>query len=476
MRAWTINPRARTALTLSTLALTGLVACGSPTAKISVSLATSTSELFDPYAATSGLSKIRVSVDGPDAYDDATLDLAGATLTQRDVAFESFPAERAVDVVAQGYDEFGNLVAFGTKRAVRVDGDVSVELGFRPNLAFVAHRQNARQQSPGSVLYVFDIASRSFLRKLSLPSAAASARGVFPRGGDALLVTWDEAGAGKLGVLSAKTGEWSVMALPFTHDLAVASPESALGAAAGGGAVSIIDLDTQTVLKSFSIGGTALDGVITSDGRRALFALDVSPGVLVVDLSEACTATLEQGRCIRALDPIPGAAGVALASDGVTAFLTSRTRPSIFAYDLSKLRGYELASGFPLPTGAAAYSEQIKGVLAIQEGDVGAPRVLTYVVPGAEGLSLGASVPTLLRPTDIAADPSGRRLFAVAAGTSTGTAGLTVLETAVDPEGKVSVAGSSGYYPTDPDDTYMDGDFEARQRYQPTNVGILYGR
>lgn len=469
-----MNEHARALPPLLLLPL-GLAAACSSEVTVTVTLATSTSELIDPFRGTTGLRKVRVTVDGSGPYDDVSMDLSGEALASRSVSIGGYPGEGRTSVRAQGFDDLGNLVAYGEVE-VELAGDVSVAVPFHRNLAFVAHLEEESQANPAGTIYVVDVASRTFAAKLRLAGARPIAAGVSARGGEGILVAYADGGAGFLGVLTAATGEWAHIPLGQAHDLAVGAPGARLAVAAGGGSLEIIDLDAKAPIASAPLGGTVADGAMSADGSRAIFALR-DAGVVVVDLGDQCATSFDAARCLRALDVVESPAGIALATDGRTAFITSAREKVVFAYELDKLRTIALPNGFATPVGPAAYSPEIQAVVAVGEGESGpAPRVMTYVVPGGQAVASSVSPPTLLRPLDIAADASGRRLVVVAAGTSSATAGLTVVETAVNASGQVSVVGGTGLYPTDPDDTFLDGGLVAHQRYRPARVAVLYGR
>ena len=122
----------------------------------------------------------------------------------------------------------------------------------------------------------------------------------------------------------------------------------------------------------------------------------------------------------------------------------------------------------------AVYSDKSLSVLAIQRNPAeNISRVLSYSVLGRDGLGLANAVGTLSEPSGIAAGPGGRRVIVVSAGTSTRSAGLTVIDTDLD----LGPDGSTTRYPLDPDDTFVTpAGFTERQRYRPNKVAVLYGR
>lgn len=453
--------------------------CGGGEKEICVELASGTSPLFDPYAAGSNMVKVRVAVDGLSQYDDATRELS---LTEKSTCVTGEFDEGGVAIRVEGYDEDGNVVGFGSATGVGMEGDASVVIKFRRNVALVTHEANARQQQPASKVYVIDVAQRNLIGSARLPGTNPIGRGVSARGGDSMLVVYDDSAAGFLGELSADTGEWRSIPLMRPQDLALAVPGQNVGIVVGGGALSYVDLEAGRVLHEFAmVGGIVRDGAISNDGKRAVVIVDRNPGTLIIDLSENCTAGFDRERCLAALAVVPDPGGVALSADGAIAYIASAQSGEVARIETQTLSTRTLGGAFPSGVFAVSFSDQIQSLLGLERRPDGTGRVHTYVVPAEGSIGGESSVQTHLNPVDISADPSGRRAVIVSVGTSTQTAGLTIVETAFDTlADRLQIpVGSSRLYPEDPDDTFMiqgNDDFIYHQRYQPARVGVLNGR
>lgn len=442
------------------LGLGGLAACGDPTHSISVSLSRPSLDVLDPYTADIGLEKVRVVVDGAEFADRTVVELG---LDEASASFDSYPELAEARVSAFGYDSRGNVVAFA-RRDLSVTEDLNLDIPLRRNLAYVTHRANPAQDRPESVLYAIDLTTRGLVSKLRLPGTAPAARSVTTRGGASLLVTGQDAGQGLVMIVSADDHSVETIALDRPQDLTLGVEGSPTGVVLGGGVVSFVDFDTKTQTEVFNrpVGGRVLDAVITPDGRRALVVVDVSPGLLRVDLVT---------REVTSLNVIPEPAGVALGTDGRVAYVTSSTDKQVVAVDLEngRTRPY---SGFVKGVGPAAFADDIEAVLALDPGSGGgAGRVLTFLVPSETAFGIDEAIRTSAAPVDIAMDGAGLRAMVVSAGTSTETAGLTVVEAT-----ESAILGANALYPTDPEDRYLDGPLELGQRYQPSGVAVLYGR
>jgi hypothetical protein len=452
------------------------VGCGGGEKEICTELVSGSSPLFDPYAAESGMVRVRVGVDGLGQYDDATSELSPS---EKSACVSGEFDEGGVNVRAEGFDEDGNLVAFGSASGVGTEGDETVTIKFRRNVAVVTHLANPRQDRPASKAYVIDVAKRTLIGTTRLPGAEPIGRGVSTRGGDSILVAFDDGPAGFIGELSADTGEWRGISLNQPQDLALAIPGQRVGIAVGGGSLTYVDFDAGSVLHEFPmIGGRVRDGAISLDGRRAIIIVDRTPGTLIADLTDNCTSAFERDRCLVALDVVPDPGGVAISSDGGIGYIVSAQSGGVVQLDLARLSTRQMGGVFPAGVFAAAFSDQIQSVLAIERRADGTGRVHTFVVPTEGAVSANDAIQTNLNPMDISADPSGRRAIVVSVGTSTETAGLTVIETAFDvAQDRLKIpVGSSRLYPEDPEDAFMIGDFTFHQRYQPARVAVLNGR
>jgi DNA-binding beta-propeller fold protein YncE len=436
---------------------------------------------LSPYQTAVDLVKVRATLTGPDfgQNEEAIVDL---TPDQKTASFKGLGFKTA-DVRIEGFNEDGRLVAFGRASGVALGTTPSVDVPFRRNLAYVTHKKNDNEPKAQSTVYVFDVATHTYASAVQLPKMGGVGRGVSAKGGDGILVNFDVATTGFLGFLSADDNSWTTVQLASAQDLTLGATGNNIVVSAGGGRVSIVDLSKQMVLKDFPSGGLVLDGAISDDGRRAVFVVDVDPGMFIVDLSDACLSTLDQGRCILNKMAIPQAGGVALAGDGHTVYLTSRGTKNCGLIDLSTLTPTTLnSSAFPTTVGAAAYSDAMSAVWALEVGPNGAPHILGFGTAAPNGpdctacagqpLGFDKAINTLYNPTDIAVDPSGARMLVVEAGTSTASSGLTVIETMLGAD----AVGSTGIYPVDPNDATTQNGLIVNARYQPAHIGILYGR
>jgi hypothetical protein len=434
-----------------------LVGCGDASMTVTVSLIGPSDPVIDPFNVDARLVKTRIWVSdrGPGV---AAKDLPQ---TEHGTTFEEYQTEaESVLVIAEGYDELGNVVAYGRNENIAIDGDTAnVEIQFRRSLAYVIHGSATatKAATPAQTIFVIDLASRGLVTELTIPGTAPAARGISARGGESILVTFSDENQGKLGVLSTRDHTWRVIDLPEIQDLTVAAPESPIGIAAGGGVLSFVDLDAgmATSLKNpgtmtpTNIGGRALDAAIGLGGRRAVVALDAN--LIIVD---------PEAKTIKKVGlDAPG--GVGLSADGTTAFATSRSLPAVASIKLEQQSSDVLGAAFSDTTGIATYSEAIPGVLAVRQSSAGKGTVLGWE---DGGISLEAKVPTLFFPTGITTDGAGRRAVVVAAGVSNLDAGLTVIDTFGNGAAPV---GSSISYPLDT---------THKARYQPKGVAVVYGR
>lgn len=492
-----------------------LAGCGGGTATVSVELSVSEVLEYDPYRSSDRLTNVRVTIDGPERHDDAVRDVP---LDGRRVQFEEFPTERAVTITARGFDRAGTLIAFGRAEGVQVDDDVSVTIPFRRSVAFVTHQpicgggcgQDSACADAGSgfrcepiadtctacsgegracvrrgagstcartyertspapgLIYVIDLVTRALVKRIPIPGVSPRAHGITARGGDALVVTYSDASGHHVGWMSLDREEWTSIPIERPADLAVLG-RGPIGVAAGGGAVTIFDAVQKKVVLTEQIGGRVLDAAIGGEtGQRAILVTSVPPGLVLIDLERA-----DSPSSISSPGEVRGASGVALSEDGKFAFVTSSERRDVVTVDLQTGALATLPDGFSGPVDAAVYSDAMRSVLAIQrDDDEGIARVLAYSVLKKVGSPATSAVGTLPAPSGIAAGPGGRRLVVVSAGTSTQTAGLTV----IDADLEDGFDGSTVSYPLDPDDTFVQGSVTGRQRYQPSRVAIVYGQ
>ncbi|MBK6683154.1 MAG: hypothetical protein IPG45_01665 [Deltaproteobacteria bacterium] len=440
-------------------------ACGEATKTVRVVLEAPTLAAVDPGAIEARLAKVRVFVR--DTGEGVIVrDLAPS---ERQVTVENYQTEETtVDVVVEGYDELGTVVAYGRVEDVNVEEEeATVNVPFRRSLAYVIHQPNPGQQRPDSAIYVLDLATRAFVGKVTIPGTAPSARGISAWGGQAMLVTFSDEGMGKVGVLSTSDHTWQVHNLPQIQDLAIAGSTSNTGLVAGGGRLNLIDLSSgavETLAEGggpLVIGGRVRDAAIGLGGRRAVVALDTN--LAIVDLPNKATRAV-------VLDS-PG--GVGLSADGITAFATSRTLPVAVEIALEQQTTDVRGAAFAGPTGIATYSDAIPGVLAVYTDEQnGASRVLGWEDGGSK-LPDDQQVTTLRSATGITSDGPGRRVVVVAAGTSSTTAGLTVIDTFSNQQ---PLQSSTALYPTDPDDNSAGDPLVSGTRYRPRGVAVIYGR
>jgi hypothetical protein len=144
-----------------------------------------------------------------------------------------------------------------------------------------------------------------------------------------------------------------------------------------------------------------------------------------------------------------------------------------------------LGAPFVTPTQGVAYSDAMHAILGLEASDSCVGNVVALVLapqmcattgmtecPKASPLTLDQATPTQRCPTAIRTDPSGHRLVVVAAGTSSASAGLTIIETTA----AMVPVGSTGNYPADPNDFVMQADgFVEHVRYQPSGLALIYG-
>jgi hypothetical protein len=442
------------------LAVLALVACGEPTVGIDVTLVSSSMPELDPYAPEQGLSKVRITIDGPEAFDDATIDL---DRDGRGATFDGFPKDVEATIRVFGFNEFGGVIAFGRADEILTDDDKDITIPFRRNLAYVIHEAEPSQLRPEGHVYAIDMASRTFVSKIPLPGTAPIATGITARGGDSILVTYVDGGQAMIGILSADTHQFRTVRLERAHTHAIASPASKIAAAVGGNAVSFVDLDAGTSeVFPMAVAGAVKDLGISASGHRAVVALQ----------SAALDLNLER-RDVRQVAILPNPSGVAM--NRQFAYLTSSSEGAVGQIDL---RGNDTGvfpqGGFVKGVEFATFSEDFQSIMGLTiNPDNGAARVIAFNVVTKEGFTLDEGNQALNRPMGIVADGAARRIFVPAAGTSSATAGITALETFAD---QLPV-GSSTLYPLDPDDTYLsEGGVTLRQRWRPKGAAVIYGR
>ncbi|MBI2372539.1 MAG: hypothetical protein HYV07_00935 [Deltaproteobacteria bacterium] len=500
--------------------LFAVVACGEPLATITVELDVPAVEALDPFRYSDRMVSVRVLVDGPDRFDDAASDLA---LTDRTASFESFPAERAVKVVVEGLDRLGNQVGYGDVENFQVDDDVSVKIPFRRPLAYVVHRPicggacadgeacvnvldgyecrpeivdtecvdemggalaceagtacveyrggpacrpKLSRGSPGtSLVYVVDLLTRALVDRVTIPGTAPRALSISARGGDGVMVTYTDGGKGYAGLLKSSDHQWETLELPAIQDLALLGAGQDIGMAMGGGQITVFDWAKKSVVRKDGVGGRVLDGKLGHGGRRALFVLNKEPGAILVQPD----VPSNQNVSIAVL----GAAGVAVNGEGRLGYITSSLEQSVTGVDIERSgTAQKLGGGLAAPCGAAAYSSAIEAIVCIEAGSNPRPRIHSYSIATYAGSKLENAVGALPEPSGIASGPGGARLVVVSAGTTTTSAGLTMIDTDLEK----GLDGSTVSYPRDPDDTFLLGSSTIHQRYHANRVAVLYGR
>lgn len=471
--------------------------------------------------------RLRVTLDGEDRTDDVVKDLPPEA---REVSFTGYPNSRRIHLTVGGYDENDNLVGYGEARG-RVDNDnLELKVPLRRTLGYVTHRDvcdggcavgqacvsparssggggpfqcveamttcapgcgagqscvkgvtgpvcstawgNRSSRGPG-LLYVIDIGSRSFVESIQIPGNHPHGLGVFARGGEGVWVVYrdDRESEGDSGTraafLSSSDHRWSApLRFDFPHDLVVSSPLQRYAAAAGGGAVSLIDQQDNKVTRTIQVGGTVLDAIVGGDGgRTALFV--TTAGLLQIDLDLPDTT---QGT---SPGDISHAAGIAVDGEGRIAYITSAASRVVDAIDLfvgttAKLPG-DSQPAFVRDVAAASYSASAQTLFAIEAG-AKAQHLDAYSVFDSSHVPTEDLVGVLPVPSDIVAGPGGYQVLVISSGTSSATAGLTVIDAAYPP------TGSTVSYFRDPNDFYIDSGLMFRERYQPRKLGVLYGQ
>lgn len=442
--------------------------CGESGQALDVALTMSSSSRLDPFGASVGLTQVRVIVEGDLLYDETVFDVApgaGIALRAEDLLSQT------VRVRVEGYDPSGTVVALGRSRTLDIENVSSVEIPFRRNLAYITHEPVAGQDQPARSIYAIDLASRALVDEIRLPGTNPIARSVTARGGASMIVTWQDGNEGFTALLSLDDHSVGTpIRLPGVQEVTLGTPDSPRGVSLGGGRVGFVDFDAGTA-EGFGrlLGGNVLDAVIDDEGRQALAAVDVSPpGLLLIDLER---------RSVDGQNVVPDPGGVALDTAGQVAYVASRTSRQVAAFDFRSRRARNLGGRFAASVEFAVYSEAARALFGVnREGRLG--QVLAYSVANESGAPIATAIETLERPTGIAADGTGRRFIVVAAGSSTTTAGFTIIDTFVD-----RFQGSSRLYPGDPEDTFLvssgspDRDpVLGRQRYRPSSVAIAYGR
>ncbi|MFO0728030.1 MAG: hypothetical protein U1E65_29890 [Myxococcota bacterium] len=493
----------------------GLGACSSDRVTVHATIDLPTAEKLNPMP---NLVRMRAELDGSENADDVAHEL---DLSAREVSFPDYPGSRTYKLTLKGYDESDNLVAYGEVRGELKTSSVDVKLPFRRLLGYVTHRApcdagcgndqvcasplkgpfecvpkgadcdacgagtacvqltatatacasawGTRVSKAPGVVYVVDVGTRSRLDTLTLPGNHPRGLGVFARGGDGVWIVYKDDAATKATFLSSSDHTFGPsIDLPFAHEIVVASPSQRYAVAAGGGAISFIDQENNTILRSVQVGGSVYDVALGGENQRdALFV--TSAGLLEVPLDLAETT--------EGANPgdISRPAGVAVDDNGRIAYVSSGASGAVLEIDL--FVGTAIRSDdpnhpggpvlyFPGPAGAMTLAG---GLLVAMEGGAKPQHVVSFQVNGA-GATAG-NIGVLPNPSDIVAAPGGSGILLVSAGTSSASAGLTIIDATVPP------TASTVTYFRDPTDMYRDPSGPMfPERYQPRRLGILYGQ
>jgi len=488
-------------------------ACAEPTVNVTVELSPSTKDSLNPFSNGLDLERIRVRIDGPDRFDEAWVDLAEGEFKAE---FSSFPSERTVRVEVKAFDAAGILRAYGRKKEVRLESDtVAVQIPFRRLLAYVTHasicdgrcrpehacvdagrgfeclalsdqcmncgaqeacvsasRQNlclsnyAGENRGPNIIYALDVNTRKVVERISLPGASAQAASINAHEGDFMLVPFVEDAKASLGILSQSDHSWKRIEFDRPFDLAIMG-HNGLGVAAGTGQIQFFELESGRALAGNIqlLAGTARQAVVGEGGRKAVILMSGRPGVLLVDFE-----TQE----IYPPGEIEGASGLGVSEDGRLAYITSSDSNTVKVLDLRSAGLTALSGEFSGVPGQTVFTAQTSSLLSIySDAKENIHRVIAYSVSGRRGFDAGAELTVLPNPRGIAVTPGGGRVVLVSAGTSSQSAGLTV----IDPDIEAGLQGSTISYPRDTEDSYpVAGGQSGHQRYRPSRIAISYGR
>lgn len=490
-----------------------LGACSSSGVTVDVSLDAPQKSGLSPFESGSRLAFVRVGVDGADRFDEVYQDLDPGT---RSASFTEYPVDRAVRVVANGFDELGNVVAYGELRTEVASDDLAIGVAFRRPLAYVIHRdicdggcaadevcgnsgdghrclpslegamcggcgttgQVCARLDNGprcvgtyaggsqgvSRVYALDASSKALVDVITVPSPTMVPQSITNSGGDGVWVSFLDGGQPKAAFLSSSTHQWST---PFDlhagAHYVIGAPGQPYVVAAGGGFVVAHAVEGGQEVRRVPVGGRILDGVIGGAGDKVLLVTSETLALLDLEVIEEAVA-LNPGELI-------GSAGVALSGDGRFAYVSSSSDGRIVAFDLISGGSLNFAERFEVPVRDLVFSERGAMVLGLLTSE---PSVFVgaYSVPDQAAFPSDQSIGTLPLPGGLAASAGGSRVVVVSAGTSTGSAGLTV----IDPVAGLVPTGSTILYPRDPTDTYTEGGNTFRQRYRPHRVAALYGQ
>jgi DNA-binding beta-propeller fold protein YncE len=484
------------------------LACSSAGVTVDVTLAPPNKASLSPFDAAARLSFVRVQVDGSERLDEAAVDLAPGAQA---ASFVEFPVDREVRVIATGYDELGNVAAYGEAEAVVESDDLAVAVPFRRALAYVIHRdicdggcgegfvcanpgdghrclaaaacecrdgevcgvtdigaQCVRPYGGASAgarrVYAIDLNTKALVDVLSLPVPDARAVSITAESGDGVWVTLEAPTQSSAVFLSSSTHEWSAplpLQLGAEHSMSARGLPYVVGS--GGGFIRVVDRATGAQVTQVPVGGRVRDGVIGGNDDKALVV--TSETLALLDLEDPASAV--------AVNPgdLPGSSGAALSADRRFAYVTSSVDGTVIIFDLVLGSSRVLGGQFVVPVQNLVYSQRGEMLLGILTSE---PSVFVgaFNVPDQVGLPVDKAVGTLPLPTGVAVGPAGARVIVVSAGTSTGSAGLTL----VDPVLGEEPTGSTVSYLRDPTETYVERGATLRQRFRPYKVAALYGQ
>lgn len=498
----------------TTLTCALMAACGSSEVAIDVAFDLPTKGVLSPYDPAARITRVRVEVDGAERLDEVAQDLDATTRAAR---FEGYPIERDIRVLATGYDEIGNVVAFGEAAASVETDDLEVTVSFRRSLAYVIHRDicdggcgegeicangggghrclpsleeaacgmrgcdatrsevcvrlEAGPSCRGSYgggsqgverIYALDLNTKVLVDAVGVPRAGLRPLSITSQGGDGVWVALREGTKTLAAFLSSSTHIWSTpFELHLGADYLISGPGLGFVVAAGGGFITAHDPQTGAQVRKIPVGGRVVDGVVS--GEKVLIATSDTLALVDLEVADAAIAV----NPVDVLSP----SGVALSSDGRTAYVTSAATGVLIAYDMRVGGAVKYDAAFPIPVRDLVFSDRGEMLLGIHATD---PNTFVngYNLPDSQPFPAAESVGTLPLPGGIAAGASGSRVIVVSAGTSTGSAGFTIL----DPQPGESPTGSTILYPRDPIETFTEGGNTFRQRYRPAKVAALYGR
>jgi hypothetical protein len=253
------------------------LACSSSGVTVDVTLAPPSKASLSPFDAAARLAFTRVLVDGSERLDEAAADLAPGVQV---ASFVEFPVDRDVRVSATGYDELGNVVAYGEADTTIESEDVAVAVPFRRALAYVIHRdicdggcaegqvcgnpgdghrclpaatcacgdaetcavtdigaQCVRTYGGASAgaqrVYAVDLNTKALVDVLSLPVPGARAVSITAEAGDGVWITLEAPTQSSAVFLSSSTHEWSAPR-PLQRRRAAESPPRRRRLRAGG--------------------------------------------------------------------------------------------------------------------------------------------------------------------------------------------------------------------------------------------------